>query len=241
MPCKIELEAVTLRYGVATLLNAVDLTVDKGAITVIGGRSGHGKSSLLEVCAGLTAPHGGRVLWDGCDIATLTKEELLRARRQSLGYMFQIHALISNFTTFNNIALPLRSIPGLSEAAIGERVHEAMEQLALVGADGKYPEALSAYECKAAALARALVTDPSVLILDEPLSGIDPADAGRLLAYIEKHFKAREMAILMMTHHFSVWPELPVKRMMLKNGTLVPFPGENPCAGTADSKEQQRL
>jgi ABC-type transporter Mla maintaining outer membrane lipid asymmetry ATPase subunit MlaF len=241
MPDKIALESVMLRYGAEPVLNRVSLTINKGEILIIGGRSGQGKSSLLEVCAGLVRPNAGRVLWDACDIATLTKEELLRSRRRSLGYLFQIHALISNFTAFNNIALPLRGIPELSEAAIGKRVHEAMEHLALFGADDKYPEALSAYECKAAALARALITDPSMLILDEPLSGIDPAESVRLLAFIEKHFRERGVAILMMSHQFSVWPELPVKHMMLKKGTLVPFPGENSCAGTVDNKERLRL
>jgi ABC-type transporter Mla maintaining outer membrane lipid asymmetry ATPase subunit MlaF len=237
MPDKIELIDVSLSYGATVVLDNVNMTIGKGDVIVIGGRSGQGKSSLLELCAGLVRPNSGKVVWDGRDIVELTKGEMLAARRQSLGYLFQIHALISNFTTFNNIALPLRSRAGITEAQITEKVKASMEQLGLFETDNKYPEALSVYECKAAALARALIAEPSMLILDEPLSAINPEEAGTLLGYIERHYRERTMAIVMTSHTFSLWPEVPVQRMILSKGTLAPFSGELPGAGNVDNKE----
>ncbi len=226
---RIDLEAVSFAWGAAPpVLRGVTLTVRRGEIVIIGGRSGSGKSSLLELCAGLIKPTSGKVLWDGNDIAALPKEELFRAR-QSIGYVFQVHALISNFTVFDNLALPLRNRGGLNGEAIMKRVRAEMENLMLSsGIDCRYPEALSAYECKAAALCRALIGDPTLLILDEPLSGLDPAAAERFLSVIEQRWKERTMAVIMMNYDLSVLPHLPARRMVLDGGKLAPYQDEFP-------------
>jgi ABC-type transporter Mla maintaining outer membrane lipid asymmetry ATPase subunit MlaF len=241
MPDRIDLEEVSFAYGAVPLLRAITLTINKGEIVVIGGRSGQGMSTLLELCAGLLKPLSGRVLWDGREIAALPKEGLLLLR-QTIGYVFQVHALISNLLVFDNIALPLRNRPGAKEDDIGRRVRAEMETLRITGIDSRYPEALSAYECKAVALARALVGDPAFLILDAPLSGIDPAAAERLLAVIEKRWREQAMAVIMMSHDLSVWPHLPARRMILDNGTLAPCRGEPAGgAGNNDGKERHHL
>jgi ABC-type transporter Mla maintaining outer membrane lipid asymmetry ATPase subunit MlaF len=226
---RIDLEEVSFGWGAAPpVLRGINLTVRRGEIVIIGGRSGTGKSSLLELCAGLIKPTSGKVLWDGTDIAALPKGELLRAR-QSIGYMFQVHALISNFTVFDNLALPLRSRPGISGDAIGRRIRTEMENLMLSsGIDSRYPEALSAYECKAVALCRALIGDPTLLILDEPLSGLDPEAIKKFISVIEQRWKERAMAVIMMTHHLSVLPHLPARRMVLDERKLAPCQDETP-------------
>jgi len=220
---RIDLEAVSFAWGAAPpVLCGVSLTVQRGEIVIICGRSGSGKSSLLELCAGLIRPTAGRVLWDGIDCAALPKEELLRAR-QSIGYMFQVHALIANFTVFDNIALPLRNRGGFSADAIAKRVRTEMENLMLSsGIDNRYPEALSAYECKAAALCRALIGDPALLILDEPFAGLDAASKNKFLSIIEQRWKERKMAVIMINHDLSVLPHLPARRMVLDGGTVAP-------------------
>ena len=195
-------------------------------------------STLLELCAGLLKPLSGRVLWDGRDIAALPKEELLHLR-QSIGYLFQLHALISNFSVFDNIALPLRNRPGAQEEEIRRRVRAEMDGLRLFDIDRRYPEALSVYQCRAVALARALVGDPDLLILDSPFSGVDPAAAQGLLDIIEKRWRERAMAIIMMNHDCSVWPHLPARRIILDSRKLAPCPRETAGnAGNNGSKER---
>ena len=182
---RIDCEAVSFCVDAAPpVLRAVTLTVRRGEMVIVSGRSGSGKSLFLELCAGLVVPTSGRVLWDGKDIAALSKEELFRAR-QSMGYMFQVHALISNFTVIDNLALPLRNRGGQDIRAIMKRVRAEMENLMLSsGLDYRFPEALSSFERRAAALARALIGDPAMLILDEPLSGLEPAAAEKFCEVI---------------------------------------------------------
>lgn len=171
MPNSIRLVGVTVMTGTFPLLRGITLMVESGTVIMINGRNGSGKSTLLEVCAGLKVPDRGEVVWDGVAIVSLSRQHLL-AKRQRIGYMFQQHALITNFTIFDNIALPLRAQSLHSEREISVKVHKIMEEVALFGVDTAFPEALSAGQLKSVALARALVTDPDILLLDEPLSGI---------------------------------------------------------------------
>jgi ABC-type transporter Mla maintaining outer membrane lipid asymmetry ATPase subunit MlaF len=241
MPDSIELREVSFARGTAVVLDGVSLTINRGDIVVIGGRSGQGLSTLAELCAGLLRPLSGKVLWDERDIAALPREQLLRLR-QSIGYVFQVHALISNFSAFDNIALPLRNRPGAKEEEVRRRVRAEMEVLGISSIDSRYPEALSVYECRAAALARALVGDPVLLILDTPLAGIDPAGAQRYLERIEKQWRERATTVIMMTYNLSVWPHLPVRRMVIDKWTLAPCRAQTAAgAGTTSGKERHRL
>jgi phospholipid/cholesterol/gamma-HCH transport system ATP-binding protein len=223
---RIDCETVSFSGDTAhPVLREVSLTVRRGEIVIISGRSGCGKSLLLELCAGLIVPTSGRVLWDGRDIAALSKEELFRAR-QSMGYLFQVHALISNFTVIDNLALPLRNRGGLDSAAIMKKVRAGMEDLMLSSAiDYRFPEALSSYERRAAALARALINDPVMLILDEPFSGLDPAAAERFCEVIERRWRERAMAVVMVSHDFPVLHHLQARRMVIEERKLLPFQG----------------
>jgi ABC-type transporter Mla maintaining outer membrane lipid asymmetry ATPase subunit MlaF len=217
---RLDCEAVVYSRGPAQLLRGVDMTIRKGEAVVVSGRSGCGKSALLELCAGLVRPAAGRVLWDGADVAGLSKEETLLAR-QSLGYMFQVHALISNFTVIDNLALPLRTRGTMDAAAIMKRVRREMEILRLPTAiDYSFPEALSAYESRAVAFCRALIGDPELLILDEPVAGLDDDAEALFCSIIEQRWKERPMALLMVANDFSNLPRLPMRRYTLENGRL---------------------
>jgi ABC-type methionine transport system ATPase subunit len=198
----------------------VDLSVPPGGVVVFGGRSGSGKSALLEICVGLHKPSSGAVLWDGDDITGLSRYELY-ARRKSVGYVFQSHALIANHTVFDNIALPLRCGTDLGGEAIGKRVRALMEELEISrGVEKRFPEALSAAQLKCAAVARALVNGPSLLMLDEPLSGVDPATANIIVGALHRKWKAGGMSVVMSAHSLSAWPEWSAGRFMLKSGRL---------------------
>jgi ABC-type transporter Mla maintaining outer membrane lipid asymmetry ATPase subunit MlaF len=226
---RIDLEAVSFAWGSAPLLlHEITCTVRQGECIVISGQSGSGKSCLLELCAGLIRPASGRVLWNGCDIAALPKNGLLRSR-QSIGYMFQVHALISNFTVVDNLALPLRNRGGLDGPAIMKKVRSTMETLSLSPASAnRFPEALSMYECKAAALGRALISDPTLLILDEPLAGLDQAAKMKFIDIIIRQWKEKPMAVILTGHDFPDLPGVPVRRLALENGKLIPHHGAFP-------------
>ena len=209
-----------MRHGENIILDKVNLAVAPGGVAVFGGRSGSGKSALLEICAGLLKPSGGSVLWDGDDITNMSKYELY-ARRKSVGYVFQVHALIANHSVFDNIALPLRCGTDLSGEQIRKRVWAQMEELGISrDIEKKFPETLSVAELKCAAVARALINSPKLLMLDEPLSGVDPYTAGMITNALHSRWKRDGMSVIMSSHSISAWPEWSAGRFQLKGGRL---------------------
>ncbi|MCL2183146.1 MAG: ATP-binding cassette domain-containing protein [Chitinispirillia bacterium] len=199
----------------------MSLTVPPGGVVVLGGRSGSGKSTLLEICAGLLKPSDGRVAWDGAEVGRMSKYALY-ALRKSLGYVFQVHALIANHSVFDNIALPLRcGGRDLSGEQIKKRVWAQMEELG-IGRDieKKFPETLSAAQLRSVALARALVSDPKLLILDEPFSGVDPFTSTTIINVLRRRWAKSGMTVIMAAHSMSAWPEWEAGRYQLKDGRL---------------------
>jgi ABC-type transporter Mla maintaining outer membrane lipid asymmetry ATPase subunit MlaF len=223
MSFRLELRGVSFRHGENTILERVDLTVPPGGVAIFGGRSGCGKSTLLELCAGLIKPCGGAVLWDGDDITDASRYELYGRRRET-GYVFQGHALIANHSAFDNIALPLKcGGADLSSEAIGARVRSLMRELDIsIGVEKRFPEALSAAQLKLVAVARALIAEPRLLILDEPFSGIDPVTANLIAGVLHDKWKRGGMSILMAAHSLGAWPQHEAQRFMLKGGRLEP-------------------
>lgn len=214
MPVEIELKKVCFMSDKFPLLREISFIVRKGEVLVISGRSGHGKSTILELCAGLKNPTSGNVLWDGHDLAEFSRKQLLK-ERQSIGYMFQVHALISNYSVFENIALPLRARSEFSEKQINRRVRNMMDELNLFSIDSLFPEALSIGQLKTVALARALINDPNVLLLDEPLSGVDPSTAQGMMNVLYEKNRSRPMCVIMVSHNTNVWDGFsPVKRVL---------------------------
>jgi phospholipid/cholesterol/gamma-HCH transport system ATP-binding protein len=177
-------------FGDFVVLKNISFEIAEGGAIVICGRSGCGKSTLLEICAGLRTPEAGGVFWEARNIADFNHEEIISAR-QRIGFVFQKHALIHNFTIFDNIALPLRYHTALSEKDIRIKVKRSMDELGLFNVDGKFPNQLSAGQSKSAALARALVLGPRVLFVDEPTAGIDPITQ-ECIANVLNHFRTHD-------------------------------------------------
>ena len=196
------LNAIDIRFsfGDHAVLKGVTFSVGVGGVMAIAGRSGCGKSTLLEICASLRAPDSGKILWDGVCVAGLPHQGLVKAR-QRIGYVFQKHALIHNFTVFDNIALPLRYHRDIPERDIRTSVKLCMEELGLFNVEKKFPNELSAGQSRCAAIARAVVMGPSILFLDEPTAGVDPVTAEGIANVLREMNVSRQIAIVMLCNN----------------------------------------
>jgi phospholipid/cholesterol/gamma-HCH transport system ATP-binding protein len=169
----IRLINVSKRFGDQVVLKDINLDIHRGRITTIIGKSGGGKSVLLKQIIGLIKPDTGQVLFDGRPLSKLRKVER-NAVMERFSYMFQQNALFESMTVFENIALPLTERATLTEEEIRQRVRDRMAQLDLEGIDRKYPSQISGGMKKRVAMARALITDPEIVLFDEPTTGLDP-------------------------------------------------------------------
>ncbi|MFT5881180.1 MAG: phospholipid/cholesterol/gamma-HCH transport system ATP-binding protein [Moritella sp.] len=169
----IQLRNVCKKFDTNEVLKNINLSVFKGEITTIIGKSGEGKSVLLKHIIGLLKPNSGSILFSGKVLSDLSKTEQTELRKK-LSYMFQDSALFDSMTVYDNIALPLREASALDNVVIRERVTKRMAQLDIEGIDDQYPGQLSGGMKKRVALARALVTDPEIVLFDEPTTGLDP-------------------------------------------------------------------
>lgn len=169
----IQFKNVCKKFGENQVLDGADLSIYKGEITTIIGKSGVGKSVLLKHIIGLIEQDSGAILFEGRPVSEMKKAER-RILKRKCSYMFQGTALFDSLTVYENIALPLKETTFLNDTEINRRVKDKMDQLDLNGIDDKYHSQLSGGMKKRVALARALVTDPEVVLFDEPTTGLDP-------------------------------------------------------------------
>ncbi len=185
----IEFRGVSKAFGSRVILDKVNLRIHEGQVTTIIGKSGVGKSVLLKHIIGLLQPDEGHILFRGKPSDGMSREERKAFKRQ-FSYMFQHNALFDSLTNFENIALPLREKTRLSEHEIREKVMSKMTQLELGEVPDKYPSQISGGMAKRVALARALITEPSIVLFDEPTTGLDPIRKNAVLSMIA-HYQRR--------------------------------------------------
>jgi phospholipid/cholesterol/gamma-HCH transport system ATP-binding protein len=202
------------------VLRGVTFQVSKGEILALIGRSGYGKSVLLKHVAGLIRPDRGRVLIDGEDLGRVTGKELERMRGR-LGFLFQGGALFDSETVFENVAFPLRERTKLGEPEIRKRVMDLLEKVDLIGAENKYPAQLSGGMVKRAAFARALVTNPEIMLFDEPTTGLDPIIACAILNLIESLHSHFGFTGILVTHEIPTVFRFVQKVAMLHEGKIL--------------------
>jgi len=169
----IQFANVYKRFGANQVLNGTNLNIFQGEITTIIGKSGTGKSVLLKHIIGLLEPDSGRILFQGRSLFEMKRAEI-DSLKAKLSYMFQDTALFDSMSVYENVALPLKEATSLPKGEIRTRVWDKLKLFDLEGIDNKYPSQLSGGMKKRVALARALVTEPEIVLFDEPTTGLDP-------------------------------------------------------------------
>jgi phospholipid/cholesterol/gamma-HCH transport system ATP-binding protein len=195
----IEFRDVTKRFDEKIVLDKANLAIYENQITTIIGKSGSGKSVLLKHIIGLLSPDEGEILFRGKPVQKMKKSEW-EGYRSKISYMFQDNALFDSMSVFENIALPLRQTTDLSKKEIELKVRSRSEQMELSDALNKYPAELSGGMQKRVALARALVTDPAIVLFDEPTTGQDPIRKNIILSMVAHYRKQFGFTAILISH-----------------------------------------
>ena len=185
------------------VLDGVDLSVSRGELIAIVGASGAGKSTLLHLLGALDRPSSGQVLIGGTDIAGLTDNALSALRNRTVGFVFQFHHLLREFTALENVMMPLR-IGGASDGEARARAILLLERVGLGGRMAHRPAELSGGEQQRTAVARALAVEPAVLLADEPSGNLDHANSERLHDLFAELTRELQIAMVVVTHNASL-------------------------------------
>jgi lipoprotein-releasing system ATP-binding protein len=203
------------------VLAGIDLSVDRGEFVAIVGASGSGKSTLLHLLGALDSPSGGTVRLAGQSYDDHTAEELAAVRNKKLGFVFQFHHLLREFTALENVMMPLL-IAGEDDARARSRAEELLAAVGLAGRMSHRPSQLSGGEQQRAAVARALVADPLVVLADEPSGNLDYANSERLHQLFAQLSRQFETALIVVTHNRSLAGRAD-RVLSLEGGRLVPL------------------
>ena len=168
----IELDNITRSFGSLNVLKGISLKVERGEVVSITGPSGAGKTTLLQIMGSLDKPDDGRVLYDGQDITRMNEKEISAFRNRHIGFVFQFHQLLPEFTAIENITIPML-IAGEGMRQATSRAKELLEMLGLADRAGHKPSELSGGEKQRIAVARALANQPDVILADEPSGSLD--------------------------------------------------------------------
>ena len=220
------------QFGDKRVLDEVNLQVARSSITTIIGKSGIGKSVLLKCIADLIAPDAGEIELNGHKIAQRCR--LKKARTVRFSYMFQNNALFDSMTAAENVALPLFEASDLSKVEIRERVATMLGHLELTDSARRYPGELSGGMKKRVALARALITDPQVVLFDEPTTGLDPERKFNVFAMIADYRERFDFTALLVSHDIPEVFEISDRVAWLDSGVIKFFGAPSELTTNAD-------
>ncbi len=206
-------------FGSEEVLKGLNLTIQDGEITVILGRSGAGKSVLLKHIIGLVKPDSGKIFVNGDEITSMAEKELNRVRIH-FGMLFQEGALFDSLSVWENIAFPLVERERLPKSEVSTRVTKRIKEVELTGMEDKMPSELSGGMKKRVGLARALVTNPKVVLFDEPTSGLDPITEKSITELILKTHSIEKITYIIISHNIRFTLAVADKIAMLYKGKI---------------------
>ena len=218
----LELRKVTKFYGEGAAqvraIEAVELSVDRGALVAVMGPSGSGKSTLLTIAGSLEEPTSGEVLIEGAPLSKMSRNDKARLRRRTIGYVFQDFNLLAGLTAVENVSLPLE-LDGVSAKRAYATGMAALEELGLADLATRYPDELSGGERQRASIARAVVGERHLLLADEPSGALDSTNGEAVMRMIHAACK-RGVAAVVVTHdaHLASWADRVV---FLRDGRVV--------------------
>jgi phospholipid/cholesterol/gamma-HCH transport system ATP-binding protein len=207
-------------FGGQQVLKGINLELETGKITTIIGGSGSGKTVLLKHLNALLRPDRGSVWVDGTDIIKLGEQALNEIRRK-FGVLFQGAALLDSMTLYENVAFPLREKTRLKEPVIDKKVESSLAQVDLSGMGYKYPAEVSGGMKKRAGLARALVTEPEIILFDEPTTGLDPLLGKSIHQLIRKLHNEFKFTGVIVSHDIPEVFKISDRIAMLANGVII--------------------
>src|SRR5215510_8412011 len=195
----IEVSGLKFAYGARTVLKGIDLTIPRGKVVAILGTSGSGKTTLLRLISGQLRPRAGYVKVEGQVVHELDDEGLYQMRRK-MGMQFQVSGLFSDLSVFDNIAFPMRELTGLPETMIRDLVLMKLHAVGLRNARHLMPSELSGGMQRRVALARAIALDPTLIMYDEPFSGLDPISLNAVASLIRRLNDALGVTSIVVTY-----------------------------------------
>jgi lipoprotein-releasing system ATP-binding protein len=219
----LRLQAVERHYAQGDerlhILTGADLVLGTGEMVALVAPSGAGKSTLLHIAGLLERPDGGEVIVDGLSSAKLDDAARTKLRRESIGFVYQSHYLLGEFTALENVMMP-QMLRGLGRAEARKRASELLRLLGLAERESHRPVALSGGEQQRVAIARAIANAPRVLLADEPTGNLDPPTAERVFAMLGAIVRATGLAALVATHNLELAARMD-RRVTLRDGKVV--------------------
>ncbi len=232
----LQLKNIQKSFGNLQVLKGIDLTIGKGEIVAIVGPSGAGKTTLLQIAGTLEAPDSGSVMFDGTELTGMKDKALSAFRNRNMGFVFQFHQLLPEFTAQENVALPAL-IAGTPKRKAMARAEELLTQLGLAERLHHKPAAMSGGERQRAAIARALINDPEIIFADEPSGSLDSANREEIQNIFSDLRSRLGQTIIMVTHDPSL-AAIADRVVEMADGRILPsLPVVDPLDAGTDSSE----
>jgi putative ABC transport system ATP-binding protein len=203
-------------------INAIDnlsLAIEEGIFLSVVGRSGSGKSTLLNLIGGLDRPTGGKIIFKGKDIGSLSKNELAFHRRRNVGMIFQSFNLIYSYNAYENIMLAL-IFGGVPKRLRNQRALELLKNVGLEGRIDHKPDELSGGEAQRVAIARAMANNPEVLLADEPTGNLDSITANEIISLLVEANRGKKKSVIMITHDIDLAHRVSDRIVRLLDGKI---------------------